>query len=161
MKTIAEKPLLRFFASIALCEGAGLFGSIFTIQSIPTWYVGLQKPWFTPPAWLFGPAWTTLYALMGISLFIIWNLHLEYGKLSRAISLFGVQLVFNVLWSYLFFGLQLPLAAFVEILILWITILLTAFSFWKWSKLAAILFVPYLVWVSFASLLNFYIWRLN
>jgi len=152
---------LRFIASIALCEGAGLLGSIFTVQSITTWYAELEKPWFTPPAWLFGPAWTTLYALMGLSLFIIWNHHLEYGRSGGTISLFGVQLALNILWSYLFFGLQLPLAAFVEILILWTTILFTLLSSWKVSRLAAFLLVPYLAWVSFASLLNFYIWSLN
>lgn len=157
----AKMSFFRLVACVALCEGAGLLGSIFTMQSITTWYAGLEKPWFTPPSWLFGPAWTTLYAMMGLSLFIVWNHHLEYGRSGNAISLFCVQLALNILWSYLFFGLRLPFIAFVDILILWTTILFMVFSSWKLSRIAAFLFVPYLAWVSFASLLNFYIWKLN
>jgi len=131
-------------------------GSIFTTPAIPGWYATLQKPSFSPPNFLFAPVWTTLYILMGISLALILN-----KKNKTAIIFFVVQLVLNSLWSILFFGLKSPKLAFVEIIFLWLAILITILKFFKISKLAGWLFVPYLLWVSFASVLNLTIVRLN
>jgi len=131
-------------------------GSIFTTSAIPGWYATLQKPSFSPPNFLFAPVWTTLYILMGISLALILN-----KKNKTAIIFFVVQLVLNSLWSILFFGLKSPKLAFVEIIFLWLAILITILKFFKISKLAGWLFVPYLLWVSFASFLNLTIVKLN
>jgi len=131
-------------------------GSIFTTPAIPGWYATLQKPSFSPPNFLFAPVWTTLYILMGISLALILN-----KKNKTAIIFFVVQLVLNSLWSILFFGLKSPKLAFVEIIFLWLAILITILKFFKISKLAGWLFVPYLLWVSFASVLNLTIVKLN
>jgi len=131
-------------------------GSIFTTPAIPGWYATLQKPSFSPPNFLFAPVWTTLYILMGISLALILN-----KKNKTAIIFFVVQLVLNSLWSILFFGLKSPKLAFVEIIFLWLAILITILKFFKISKLAGWLFVPYLLWVSFASFLNLTIVKLN
>jgi len=141
--------------SIAIPLMVGFLGSIATVSSVKTWYVTtLIKPTFNPPAWIFGPVWTFLFVLMGISLYI---------ARSKKISLkwFWIQLLLNLIWSFLFFGLKLPLVAFIEIIFLWIAILMNIKSFWPKSKAAAILLFPYLFWVTFASFLNFTIARLN
>jgi len=141
--------------SIAIPLIIGFLGSIATVSSVKGWYVTtLIKPEFNPPAWIFGPVWTFLFVLMGISLYIA---H------SKKINLkwYWIQLFLNLGWSFLFFGLKMPLLAFIEIIILWIAILMNIKSFWPKSKAAAILLLPYLFWVSFASFLNFTIARLN
>ena len=150
---------LKLLASVILCQAAGLVGSVFTFPSIPTWYATLVKPWFTPPNWVFGPAWTTLFLLMGISLYLVWQKGLAKNK--AAISLFGAQLGLNVLWSVLFFGLQSPFLAFAEIIVLWIFILLTIIKFYKIDRKAAYMLVPYIAWVTFAASLNYFVWMLN
>lgn len=146
---------LRLLLAVVLCEGAGLVGSIFTFSSVNSWYITLNKPFFNPPAWIFGPVWTILYLMMGISLYLAWN--------TKKISLkwFWIQLILNSLWSILFFGLRNPPLAFLEIILLWIAILLTIKSFWKYNKMASYLLFPYLFWVSFASILNLSIVLLN
>lgn len=149
---------VRLIGSIILCLAAGVLGSLFTLQSVPTWYSALNKPSFSPPNFVFAPVWTALYVLMGISLYLVWNLK---KKKTRAIQLFLFQLELNVLWSIIFFGFHSPLFAFGEIIILWISIFLTVRSFAKISKPAAYLLFPYLVWVSFASVLNLAIVILN
>jgi benzodiazapine receptor len=119
----------------------------------------LNKPFFNPPHWLFGPVWITLYLLMGISLYLIWN---NDGKDSKsALIVFSIQLGLNTLWSLLFFGLKNPLLAFIEIILLWLFIVLTILFFYQKSKTASFLLIPYLLWVSFASVLNFSIFYLN
>ncbi len=155
------KDVIYLGFSIFICLGAGMIGSIFTSSSIDTWYATLEKPTFNPPSWLFAPVWTALYFLMGISLFLILRQDLIKGKIKLAISIFGLQLILNALWSFLFFGLQNPFLAFMEIIILWIAILITILTFYKIKKVASILLVPYILWVTFATILNYYIWRLN
>lgn len=149
----------QLILSIGICLGAGILGSFFTISAIPTWYVTLNKPFFSPPNFVFGPVWTTLYILMGISLYLVWTSKGKFKK--KAINLFLLQLGLNALWSIMFFGMKNPTLALVDIIALWITIFLTIKAFQPISKLAANLLVPYILWVSFASLLNLMIVILN
>ena len=152
---------LKLVVSILGCQVAGLIGGLFTASSVNTWYATLNKPSFNPPNWLFSPVWITLYFLMGVALFLVWRQGLRTEGVKIAISFFGVQLVLNISWSILFFGLKMPFLAFVAILILWVFILITLQKFTRISKLAGYLFVPYLLWVSFAAVLNFFLWSLN
>jgi translocator protein len=152
---------IKLISSLIICLLAGFIGSFFTSSSITTWYLTLNKPFFNPPNWLFGPVWTILYLMMGVSLYIIWDKGIN-NKISKiAISLFFIQLTLNVLWSIIFFGLKSPLFALIEIIFLLIFILLTIIYFYKISKFASYLLVPYLMWVSFATILNFAIYYLN
>jgi tryptophan-rich sensory protein len=153
--------IIKLAVSILICLSAGFVGSIFTTPSIPGWYASLQKPSFSPPNWLFAPVWTILYALMGISLYIIWSRGLQNNKVKNAVFAFGIQLLLNTLWSILFFGLKSPFLAFLEIIILWFAILITIIKFYKISKKAGLLLLPYIFWVSFALILNFFIVKLN
>jgi len=153
--------IIKLLISIIVCECAGLIGSIFTMGAIPTWYATLQKPAFTPPNWLFAPVWSTLYLLMGIAAFLIWRKGLDIQQVRIALIIFLIQLVLNILWSVVFFGLEAPLYGLIEIVILWIAILITILRFWKISLVAAWLLVPYILWVSVATALNASIWVLN
>ena len=153
--------LSKFVASILICEGVGLISTPFTIAAIPTWYVTLQKPFFSPPNWVFAPVWTFLYFLMGISVYLIWEQGLKKKKVKEALKFFLLQLVLNFMWSLFFFGLHAPFLAFIEIVILWLAIFVTIKKFYPLSRLAAYLLVPYLLWVSFAAHLNFAIVLLN
>lgn len=176
--------IAKFVVSLAVCQLAGVIGSFFTMPAIPVWYAGLKKPSFTPPSWVFAPAWTILYILMGISLFLVWKrswkiiispgepekkfwnsfstkLWRGSWKEENTILIFVLQLVLNILWSIIFFGLKSPGIAFFEILMLWFSILYTIVNFYRTSKPAAYLLIPYILWVSFATLLNFSIWQLN
>ncbi len=151
----------QFFAAIAVCLLAGLIGSVFTTPAIPTWYAALVKPALNPPAWVFGPVWTVLYILMGIALYLVWSKGWEQKNVQVATAIFAVQLALNVLWSYFFFGLQAPFFALIEIVLLWIAILMTIGAFHRVSVPAAVLLVPYFLWVSFAAYLNYGIYALN
>ena len=174
----------KLVIAVAVSESAGIIGSVFTMSSVAGWYAGIVKPEFNPPAWVFGPVWTALYALMGISLFLIWSFKvpqdnkqhpniLENIRMLRirrwAIFFFFAQLVLNTLWSIIFFGwtsltingLNNIGIALIEIVFLWLAILATIIIFAKISKLAAWLLVPYILWVSFALYLNYAIWLLN
>lgn len=157
--------LLKLVISVAVCLSAGFIGSIFTTPSIPGWYASLAKPSFNPPSWIFGPVWTILFILMGVSFYIVWKSearNVVKRKAKRiAYSVFCLQFVLNILWSFLFFYMQCPLCAFVEIILLWFVIMATIIIFWKVSKSAAYLLIPYICWVSFATLLNFMIMILN
>jgi len=153
--------ILKLVASIVLCQLAGFLGSLFTTPAIPTWYATLKKPFFTPPNWIFAPVWISLFLLMGISFFIVWQKKLDQPAAKNAIIFFFVQLILNILWSMAFFGLQSPLIGLIDIILLWIAILFTVLNFFKVSKLAGVLLIPYLLWVSFATLLNFFLWVLN
>jgi benzodiazapine receptor len=153
--------IVKLIAAILVCQITGFIGSFFTIPSIPTWYASIQKPAFTPPNWVFAPVWTTLFLLMGISLYLIWEKGLERKELKFAVSVFVIQLALNVIWSVLFFGLQSPFLAFVEIVFLWIAILVNIIVFYRISKLAGGLLVPYILWVSVAAYLNYSVWILN
>jgi len=151
----------RLIIAVLVCELVGSIGSIFTIPNIPVWYASLTKPFFAPPNWLFGPAWIILFALMGIALFLVWQKGFKSKKAKVAGMFFVIQFAFNILWSFLFFGLRNPFAGFVGIIFLWIFILATIISFNKVSKKAALLLVPYLLWVTFAGMLNCAVWLLN
>ena len=151
--------LVKLFISIGVCELAGIAGSFFTVSSIPTWYSTLIKPVLNPPSWIFGPVWVTLYALMGISLWLVWKSNSSEKR--RAIWLFIVQLALNAIWSPIFFGAHSIGNALAVIVLLWAAIILTILIFKKISKPAAWLLVPYIVWVSFAVYLNFSIWMMN
>jgi benzodiazapine receptor len=154
--------IVRYSASIIICLLAAAAGSIVTVTGINSWYAFLNKPWFTPPNWVFGPVWTILYILMGISLAMVWGAWSEKNPLAKTgLILFGIQLALNVAWSYLFFGLQSPLLGLVGIILLWIAILATVIWFWRIRRLAAILLLPYLTWVTIASFLNYYVFVLN
>ena len=156
-----QKRLLVLFGSVVLCLLVGFAGSVFTTPSIGNWYSALNKPGFNPPNWIFAPVWTTLFILMGLALFIAWDKSRKGKYFCQPLGLFLAQLIFNFFWSFIFFYLHNPGAAFGEIVILWVLIALTINSFEKISKFAAWLLVPYILWVSFASILNFAIWRLN
>ncbi|MGB7054915.1 MAG: TspO/MBR family protein [bacterium] len=151
----------RLIISIFVCQLAGIIGSVFTTPQISTWYATLKKPSFSPPNWLFGPVWITLFLLMGISLFIVWRKGLDTPSVRGGLTLFGIQLVFNVLWSVSFFGFKSPISGLFVIVILWIMILLTILQFSKITEPAAILLIPYIVWVSFAAILNLSLFLLN
>lgn len=153
--------ILKLIFAIVVSELTGVVGSIFTVSSIATWYTTLVRPSVAPPNWIFAPVWTTLFALMGIAAFIIWNKGLERRDVRNALGVFVVQLILNVFWSSIFFGMQNPGAAFAEIIVLWLAILMTTISFAKISKLAAWLLVPYIIWVTFAAYLNYAFWILN
>ncbi|MFC1787284.1 TspO/MBR family protein [Halobacteriota archaeon] len=155
------KNIPKLVYSIVICQLAGIIGAFFTSPSISTWYAALEKPSFNPPNWLFSPVWITLFILMGISLYLIWSQGTKTKYFKIAITFFGIQLALNILWSIIFFGLKSPFFAFIEIVILWIAILATIFKFSKISKTAAYLLIPYLLWVSFAAVLNFSIWVIN
>lgn len=152
------KKILKFIISILVCQLAGIIGSFFTVNSIKDWYLNLNKPWFNPPNYLFGPVWISLYFLMGISLYLIW---ISKKDIKNALRLFFIQLILNALWSILFFGLRLIFVAFLELLLLGIFILIIIIKFYKIDKRSSYLLIPYILWVSFALVLNFSIFVLN
>lgn len=176
--------LVKLLISIIVCELAGAVGSIFTTPSINSWYISLVKPPFNPPNWIFAPVWTILFVLMGISLYLVWynnftvknqignskikawnSLSQKFftGPLQKAniIIIFGVQLFLNVLWSIIFFGMHSPGLAFFEMIMLWVAIVYTIINFYRVSKASAYLLIPYILWVSFALVLNLSIFILN
>lgn len=183
--------IFKLIVSIVICEFAGIIGSFFmdstsspqAISAIPNWYAGLAKPALNPPNWVFGPVWTLLYLLMGVSLYLVWKNdwkienHILEGKRKtwnylserfwtgtlqkvNVIAIFSIQLVLNILWSFIFFGLKNPGLAFFEILALWFAILYTIINFYRISKASVYLLLPYIIWVSFAGYLNYSIWQL-
>lgn len=146
-------------AFIIVCNIIGALGAIWT-SSDRSWYDGINKPSFTPPGGVIGSVWTLLFTLMGISLYLVWTAPSSNIKII-ALTFFIIQFIFNVAWSYLFFGLNKPLWAFIEILVLFVFILITTFYFFKVNKLSGYLLIPYILWVGFASFLNYSIWKLN
>ncbi len=152
---------LKLLVAVIAAQSAGIIGSLFTVPSIPTWYIGLAKPAFAPPNWVFAPVWTTLFLLMGIAAFLVWRKGLDRRDVRIGLALFVAQLALNVLWSIVFFGLRNPGGALVEIIVLWSVILGTVIVFNKVSRLGTVLLLPYLLWVTFAAYLNYAIWRLN
>lgn len=171
---MSTKHFLKLVVAIGASLSAGIIGSVFTAPAIPGWYAGLVRPALNPPSWIFGPVWTTLYVLMGIAAFLIWR---EYDKLTLseveglviqrkrqikiALGVFGLQLLFNASWSVVFFGLQNPGWALANIVALWFVIMWTMVLFYAISRPAAYLLVPYILWVSFATYLNYALWILN
>ena len=152
---------LKAFFCLLLCLSAGGIGSAFTTSAIPTWYATLIKPSFSPPNWIFAPVWTLLYMMMGLAAAIIWQKGLQNPGVRMALVAFLAQLILNMLWSVLFFGLRSPLFGLVDILFLWVMILVTIAQFSKISAPAALLLIPYILWVTFASGLNLGIFLLN
>jgi tryptophan-rich sensory protein len=147
-------------ASVVVCELAGIIPSILTAEDVATWYPTLAKPAFTPPSWLFGPVWTTLYLLMGVALYLVWRS--DRSRVRRvALAAFGVQLVLNAAWSLVFFGSRAIFGGLVVIVALLAVILATMALFARIDRRAAALLVPYLLWVGFATALNYELWRLN
>lgn len=153
---------LRIIYIVAICLAVGYLSSLVTIDSVKTWYPTIQKPFFNPPNSIFGPMWTLLYILMGIAGGLVWN-QLENNKelVKKGLLFFTVQLLLNALWSYLFFGLHNILLALIEIILLLLLIIETYLIFKKIDKLAGNLFIPYILWVSFATVLTISIYILN
>ena len=158
---IKKVKIIPLLVSLSLPFLAGSIGSYFTFPAINSWYKTLEKPFFSPPNWVFGPVWTLLYIFMGISLYLIYTSDTKNIEKSKGLKLFFIQLALNSLWSIAFFGLKSPLTALVIILVLWALILLTIKYFMKINKAAGWLLIPYLAWVSFATILNFAIQLLN
>lgn len=154
--------IIRIVLVVMTCLVIGYLSGTVTRESILTWYPTLVKPVFNPPNWLFGPVWTLLYAMMGVAGGLIWN-HIESDRenVKKAFLFFVIQLGLNALWSYLFFGLHNPLIALIEIILLWLMIFETYTQFKRIDKVAGLLLIPYLLWVSFATVLNASIWWLN
>lgn len=148
------KKVSDLLMAILLANFAGLLGSLVTMPAIGSWYYNLEKPFLNPPSWVFGPVWTLLYVLMGIASFLIYDRAWKKEKGRNALKIYVFQLILNSLWSIIFFGLQQPWLAFMELVILWLAILWTIISFYKIYKPAAYLLIPYILWVSFASYLN-------
>ena len=147
---------------VLVCLGVGALGSLLSVgKNLSDWYAALNKPWFNPPNWVFAPVWTTLYVLMGVAVFLVWRKGWEHRSVRIGLVLFAVQLALNALWTPLFFGCHWIGAALIDIVLLWPAILATIAAFHRVSLLAAVCLYPYLVWVSFAAVLNFRLWQLN
>jgi len=157
--TIQSYP--KLVAAILFCVMVGSLGSLVTITGPGSWYSTLQKPFFAPPNWLFAPMWITLFVLMGIALYLIWESGTERREVKLALGIFGLQFLLNVLWSFLFFGLKSPLLGFIDILLLWVMIVATIRAFYPVKKNAAYLLIPYIAWVTLASALNGAIYFMN
>lgn len=153
--------LKKMLASLALCFGAAAIGSAITRTAVTSWYTTVQKPVFSPPNELFAPVWTLLYFLMAVALYLVWHKRESGARDNLALQLFAVQLSLNVSWSLVFFGLQSIGGGLVVIGLLWLTLLATIRRFWPISRIAAACLIPYFLWLSFAAVLNFAIWRLN
>ncbi|MFH1074375.1 MAG: TspO/MBR family protein [Candidatus Firestonebacteria bacterium] len=153
--------ILKLSASIVICELIGSLGAIFTMPAVRSWYMEINKPSFNPPNWIFGPVWTALYLLMGIAFFLIWKKGLNNNKVKNAAVVFLVQLIVNFLWSVIFFGGRSYIGGLITIAILWLLILANITMFYRISKPAGLILLPYILWVSFASILNYYIYILN
>ncbi len=142
---------------LGLCFAVAALGGLFLPGE---WYARLRKPAWNPPNWVFAPVWSTLYAVMAVAAWLVWRRG-GWARHRRPLLLFLLQLLFNALWSPLFFGLHLAGLAFVDLLLLWLALLLTVLDFWRVRRPAGMLLLPYLAWVSFAGALNFALWRLN
>jgi benzodiazapine receptor len=156
---VDTKAWLVLIVFFAICLGAGGLGSFFSASSVRDWYPRLRKPVGTPPSWVFGPVWTTLYVLMAISAWLVWR---AFGRGAHpALLIFFAQLALNVAWSGIFFGSRMPGAALLEIVILWLAVAFNIFVFFLLLPVSAYLLLPYLGWVTYAAYLNYGIWRLN
>jgi tryptophan-rich sensory protein len=157
---MSENPWLTFALFVGICFSVAAIGSVWTSTSVRTWYLRLRKPSFNPPSWVFGPVWSALYLMMATSAWLVWRKG-GWETPRVALLLFFIQLGLNLAWSGLFFGLRRPGLAMVDILALLVAVVATAIEFRTFSRTAFWLMVPYAMWVSFASVLNFSIWRLN
>ncbi|HDR73965.1 MAG TPA: tryptophan-rich sensory protein [Methanoculleus sp.] len=152
---------VKLVIAVVACNLAGILGAVFTQTGPGSWYAQLVKPEISPPSFVFAPAWTTLYILMGIALYLVWMEGTDRPDVRGALAIFGVQLVLNFLWSFLFFGLESPLLGLIDIAVLWLAIVATIAAFVRVNRTAAYLLIPYLLWVSFATYLNYSILVLN
>ena len=152
--------IIKLLISLALTLGTGAIAGIFTASAVPEWYAALNRPSFSPPNWLFGPVWTILYILLGISLFLIWNLDASKAR-NMAILFFIIQLALNFCWSFIFFYSKMIGFALVEIVVLWIMIIIMLILFYRIKPMAAYINIPYILWVTFASILNAAYYFLN
>jgi len=153
---------VKILIFVLTCVGVGYISGMATRSSVTTWFPTLVKPSFNPPSWVFAPVWSTLYIMMGIAAGLVWSrIDFEKEAVRKALLFFAIQLGLNALWSLLFFGLRNPMLAGIEIILLWLMIYETYIKFGKIDKIAGYLFIPYLLWVSFASVLNISIWWLN
>ena len=152
---------LKLIVALILPQVAGAIGGFFSAVNVPTWYQTLLKPSFTPLGWIFGLVWGILYLMMGLAFFFVLISQQSKDTVRFAAGLFCVHLLFNTLWSILFFGLRNPLLAFLDIIVLWLMITTLIFIFWNIRRITGVLLVPYWLWVSFASVLNYSIWRMN
>lgn len=155
------KKIIRLIVAVGLPLAVGSIAGLFTASSVKGWFITLNKPSFNPPGWLFAPVWTILYILMGIAFYMIWNKDVAANLKRKAMLFYFAQLVLNFCWSFIFFYAKQPGWALVDIILLWLLIVGTIYWFSKISKPAAWLLVPYILWVSFATVLNFAIWKLN
>jgi len=154
--------ITRILVIVVTCLVIGYFSGMVTRSAITTWYPTLVKPSFNPPNWIFAPVWSMLYIMMGVAAGLVWNrIDFEKEAVKKALLFFAIQLALNALWSFLFFGLKNPMLAGIEIILLWLMIYETQTKFAKINKIAGYLFIPYLLWVSFAMILNGSIWWLN
>jgi translocator protein len=161
MDSFSVREIPKLIISIVIVFLAGAVGTVYTLKEITTWYVSLAKPSWTPPNWAFGPIWSTLYVLMGISLFLVWREGLDRKDVRIAILVFAVQLVLNVVWSLVFFATHNIFGGLVLVILLWISILVNIIVFYRISKPAGLILIPYLIWVSIASYLNYSVFLLN
>ena len=151
----------RLIAAVLFCIIVGSIGSLVTTTGPDSWYAGLAKPFFTPPGWVFAPVWITLFTLMGIALYLVWQEGTEKPEVRKAIAIFGVQFVINIIWSFLFFGLRSPLLGFIDIIVLWFMIAAMIAVFYRVNRTAAYLLVPYIAWVTLATALNGSVYFMN
>jgi tryptophan-rich sensory protein len=155
-----RKPI-RLIVAVLLPVLVGAVSGLFTASSVKTWFVTLNKPSFNPPSYVFAPVWTTLYIMMGVAFYLVWVSVTDKAQQHKAMTVYFIQLFLNFCWSFIFFYKQRPDLAFIEIVFLWVSIVVTLVLFYRISKPAGWLLVPYLLWVSFASALNYAIWQLN
>ena len=161
VSSLKVRSVPKLVAAILFCLVLGSLGSFLTVTGSGSWFAQLVKPSFQPPNWLFGPMWTTLFILMGIALYLVWELGTEKPGVRFALAIFGVQFALNIIWSFLFFGLQSPLLGLLDIIILWWMILVTIIIFYRIRKGAAFFLIPYILWVSIATVVNATIYLLN
>lgn len=154
--------ITKILVMIVTCIGVGYLSSVVTRDGVDTWYTTIEKPSFNPPNWVFAPVWSTLYVLMGLAAGLVWGrIEMQRDVVKKALTFFWIQLALNALWSYLFFGLHNPLLALIEVVLLWLMIYETFVQFNKVHKVASYLLLPYLAWVTFATVLTASIWWLN
>lgn len=155
------KNWMKLLISLIIPQVVAGVAAVFTKAETSGWFLTIQKPEWNPPNWLFAPVWTVLYIMMGVSLYLVWSAKKSTSQKGTAITFWAIQLLLNFLWSFIFFNQHLLFGGLIDIILLWIFIIITIFSFAKISKTAAWLLVPYISWVTFAALLNFEIWKIN
>ncbi len=152
---------LKFIIALLACQLAGVIGSVFAASSIETWYQNINRPFYAPPDGVFAPVWIALYVLMGLAAFLVWRRGLKYPGVKEGLLAFLMQLILNTCWSIAFFGFRSPLAGLIVIIILWVEILITIFYFFRVTRTAGLLMLPYIAWVSFTAVLNYGFFALN